>query len=122
MIKDKRTANVRLNQVSGVTDTYKIGIVSPNDYSYEGGGEHYTRAIEMQTVTPENADRVINVPAGCSIAMEVTSNTTFAGKINAETELKAIRNVKIDGYTGYFMIFKALNGGDYMFLLVKAVS
>lgn len=118
-IVNSQIANVRLFQSSGMPSSYVIGIVSPNDFSYEGGNEHYTRLIDAQTVDPENAHRIINVPEGCAIAFESPSGMTWSGKIDGVTELKAVRNTTIDGYSQRFIVSQALRGGEYLFLVIK---
>lgn len=119
-VVNRQVANVRLFQSSGMPSSYVIGIVSPNDFSYEGKTEHYTRLIDAQTVYPGNADRVINVPEGCAIAFESPTGMTWSGKIDGVTELKAVKNLTIDGYSSKrFIVSQALRGGEYLFLVIK---
>lgn len=121
-IVNRQIANVRLIQSSGLPSSYIIGIVSPNNFSYEGKTEHYTRLLEAQTVDPNNADRVINVPEGCSIAFETPSGMTFAAEIDG-VGAKSVKNVTIDGYgSKRFVVLPALRAGEYLFLYVKAVG
>lgn len=122
-VVNRQIANVRLFQSSGMPSSYVIGVVSPNDFSYEGKTEHYTRLIDAQTVDPDNADRVINVPEGCAIAFESPTGMTWSGKIDGVTELKAVKNLTIDGYASKrFIVSQALRGGEYLFLVIKASS
>lgn len=121
-IVNHQIANVRLIQASNMPSSYTIGYVSPNDYSYEGKHEHYTKLIDAQTVDPDSADRVFNVPEGCSVAFQLPTSMTWKVTIDA-VDAKTARTVPIDGYgTSNFIVLPSLRAGQYVFLFVKAVS
>lgn len=102
--------------------SYTIGYVSPSDFSYEGKTEHYTKLIDAQTVDPDNADRVINVPEGCAIAFNSPSGMTWVAQIDT-VDAKSVKNVHIDGQgSKNFIVLPALRAGQYLFLYVKATS
>lgn len=121
-ITNHQIANVRLIQASNMPSSYTIGYVSPSDFSYEGKTEHYTKLIDAQTVDPDNADRVINVPEGCAIAFNSPSGMTWAAQIDT-VDAKSVKNVRIDGQgSKNFIVLPALRTGQYLFLYVKATS